>query len=289
MEVTQDNRFDIAPETKLWRYMSFSKFAALLHQKELVLTPVYMFDDPYEGAGGKEKNLDKFTKALVDYFWDKVSAELGGLQVSNEDLQQYMKGYIKAASDMGKSNRYFTFVNCWHENEVESEAMWKLYTAGQPDGIAIQTTYGALKKAIDDIDVQIGRVTYENYETAFLPGDSYFWYKRKSFEHEREVRVMIEANDEQRKDFAEIYKKNEFTITHPVDLDTLIENVYVSPYASDWVKDVVDEELKLCGLNKPVLSSNMNDDALFFPSRKQLKELLRQIKDDAKNSTSVVK
>ena len=104
-----------------------------------------------------------------------------------------------------------------------------------------------------------------------------------------EVRVMIEANDEQRKDFTEIYKKNEFTITHPVDLDTLIENVYVSPYASDWVKDVVEEELKLCGLNKPVLSSNMNDDALFFPSRKQLKELLWQIKEDAKNSTSVVK
>ena len=55
MEVTQDNRFNIAPETKLWRYMSFSKFTALLHQKELVLSPAYMFNDPYEGAGGIEE------------------------------------------------------------------------------------------------------------------------------------------------------------------------------------------------------------------------------------------
>lgn len=287
MEVTQDNRFDIAPETKLWRYMSFAKFVALLHQKELVLTPVYMFDDPYEGAGGKEKNRGKFAKALVDYTWDKVALQIKGLQVTKEDLQKYMSEYINAASDMGKSNRYFTFVNCWHENEVESEAMWKLYTAGQPDGIAIQTTYGALKKAIDDSEVQIGRVTYNNYETAFLPGDSYFWYKRKSFEHEREVRVMIEATDEQRKEFTKIYEKNGFTLTHPVDLDMLIQNVYVSPYASDWVKEVVEEELKSCGLSKPVLSSKMNDDALFFPSRKQLKELLRQIKEDAERNRTL--
>ena len=281
MEVTQDNRFDIAPDTKLWRYMSFAKFVALLHQKELVFTPVYMFDDPYEGAGGKEKNLDKYTKALVDYTWDKVSVKFENMNLTKNDVQQVVKGYIQEASAMGKSNRYFTFVNCWHENEVESEAMWKLYTANQPDGIAIQTTYGALKKSINDSEVQIGRVTYNNYETAFLPGDSYFWYKRKSFEHEREVRVMIEPSDEKRNELAEIYKSNSFTITHPINLDMLIENVYVSPYASDWIKDVVEEELKLCGLNKPVLSSNMNDDALFFPSRKQLKELLRQIKEDA--------
>ena len=47
MEVTQDNRFDIAPETKLWRYMSFAKFAALLHDKQLVLSPLHMFEDPF--------------------------------------------------------------------------------------------------------------------------------------------------------------------------------------------------------------------------------------------------
>ena len=287
MEVTQDNRFDITPETKLWRYMSFAKFVALLHQKELVLSPVYMFDDPYEGAGGKEKNIEKFTKALIDYTWDKVSADLKGLKVTNEDLQQYMTEYIKAASAMGKSNRYYTFVNCWHENEVESEAMWKLYTASQPDGIAIQTTYGALKEAINDSEVMIGRVTYANYETAFLPGDSYFWYKRKSFEHEREVRIMIEATDEQRKEFADIYKEKTFALTLPVDLEVLIKNVYVSPYASGWVKDVVEEELKSCHLEKSVMTSKMNDDALFFPSRKQLKELLSQIEEDTKRTLTV--
>ena len=282
MEVTQENRFDIAPETKLWRYMSFAKFAALLHQKELVFAPAYMFDDPYEGAGGIARNLEKFTKALVDYFWDKVSEEMGNLHVTKEQMPEYLKAYIQSASDLGRSNRYYTFVNCWHENETESEAMWKLDTASQPDGVAIQTTYGALKKAINASDVQIGRVTYGNFETVFFPGDSYFWYKRKSFEHEREVRAMIEPSDEKRKELEEIYKTNTFTLTHPVDLDILINNVYISPYASDWVQEVVKEELKLCGLDKPVLSSKMNEEALFFPSRTQLREILNQMQEDRK-------
>jgi hypothetical protein len=285
MEVTQDNRFNIAPETKLWRYMSFSKFTALLHQKELVLSPAYMFNDPYEGAGGIERNLDKFSNALVDYFWDKVTADLKELKVSKEEMPKILKEYIKSASEMGESNRYFTFVNCWHENETESEAMWKLYTASQQEGIAIQTTYGALRKAIDNPEIMIGRVTYTNFETAFLPGDSYFWYKRKSFEHEREVRIMVEANDEQRKEWTEIYKDASFTISIPIALDQLIESVYVSPYASEWIKDTVEEELKLCGIDKPVLYSKMNDEALFFPSRKQLKEILQQIEEDIKNKS----
>jgi hypothetical protein len=35
-------------------------------------------------------------------------------------------------------------VNCWHENEVESVAMWKLYTHGK-DVVAIQTKLSNLK------------------------------------------------------------------------------------------------------------------------------------------------
>ena len=93
--------------------------------------------------------------------------------------------------------------------------------------------------------------------------------------------------DEQRKEFADIYKEKTFALTLPIELEVLIQNVYVSPYASGWVKDVVEEELKSCHLEKSVMTSKMNDDALFFPSRKQLKELLSQIKEDTKRPLAV--
>jgi hypothetical protein len=42
-----------------------------------------------------------------------------------------------------------TLVNCWHQNEFESEAMWRLYSENHK-GIAIQTTFQDLVDSIDD-------------------------------------------------------------------------------------------------------------------------------------------
>lgn len=278
MEVTQDNRFDIAPETKLWRYMSFAKFAALLHDKKLILSPAYKFDDPYEGAGGIARNLDRITEAIVCHVRKTIPDDINS-KVTDEDFTTYLKGTFENARELGYNNRFFTFVNCWHENEAESEAMWKLYTASQPDGIAIQTTYGALVKAINNTEAKIGRITYEDYEVAFFPGDSYFWYKRKSFEHEREVRIMFEADEETRDAMAKDYKRGSIFVPLEVDLDVLIENIYVSPFASDWLKDVVKTELKLNGLEKTVSYSKMNERAWFFPTREQWKETFRLLRE----------
>ena len=52
MEVNQENRYDIAPETRLWRYMSFAKFISLLNLKQLLYVPAFRFNDPFEGACG---------------------------------------------------------------------------------------------------------------------------------------------------------------------------------------------------------------------------------------------
>ncbi len=49
---------------------------------------------------------------------------------------------VKNGSDdteVHKKIREIHFVSCWHENETESEAMWKLYLKSG-DGVAIQTT-----------------------------------------------------------------------------------------------------------------------------------------------------
>lgn len=239
-----------------------------------------MFDDPYEGAGGKACNLEKLGDAIIDTFHSLDSAkdgieELEARNIGIDKQKEVARLWLKVGDDYGHVNRMYTFVNCWHENETESEAMWKLYTAHQPEGVAIQTTYGALRKAINQPEIQIGRITYENFDVAFLPEDSYGWYKRKSFEHEREVRVMIEPDDpEHLKQIEDAYKKkHQVRISLDVDLDALVENVYVSPYANDWFKELVEKEMKACGLDKPVVYSKMNEQALFFFSRKQLHQM----------------
>ena len=159
---------------------------------------------------------------------EKKSANIG-----IDKQKEVARLWLKVGDDYGHVNRMYTFVNCWHENETESEAMWKLYTAHQPEGVAIQTTYGALRKAIDQPEIQIGRITYENFDVAFMPGDSYGWYKRKSFEHEREVRVMIEPDDpEHLKQIEDAYKKkHQVRISLDVDIEALVERTYLYAFS----------------------------------------------------------
>ena len=59
----------------------------------------------------------------------------------------------------------YTLINSWHENETESDAMWKLY-AGHGEGIAIRTTYHSLRESLIGKEVvSIEKVEYVDYDT----------------------------------------------------------------------------------------------------------------------------
>ena len=55
-------------------------------------------------------------------------------------------------ADMGKINKHwpkYNAINCWHMNDHESAAMWKLYLKSN-EGIAVQSTYETLRDSIID-------------------------------------------------------------------------------------------------------------------------------------------
>ena len=203
----------------------------MLNTKQMLYVPAFRLDDPFEGACG----------------------------IAVECTSQK---YTKKDDPFGSKERKYTFLNCWHENEVESEAMWKLYTQFNPEGVAIQTTYERLKKETSRYPfLKIGRVSYVDYAQKLNVPDSYFWYKRKSFEHEREVRVMtyLPPNDATIVEFEKKHPKGIITrMVHAVSLENLFENVYVSPLASNWFREVVKDELRNHGLTKEPIQSSLN-------------------------------
>jgi hypothetical protein len=87
------------PDTPIWRYMDFAKYVSLLDQRAIFFTTPDRFADAFEGS------VSRLT----------VEAR----ERSGRD------SYL-----LGKRNReqraYFP-VSCWHVNEGESEAMWRLY------------------------------------------------------------------------------------------------------------------------------------------------------------------
>lgn len=171
-------------------------------------------------------------------------------------------------------------VCCWYLDDHESEAMWNLYAA---QGIAIQTTFDRLVHAFPEQTpgkgeepVYIGQVSYVDYErdalkpimrddgtpmwnNAFIP----MMHKRKSFQHEREVRAVIHRFSTGADDFDKLSDGSQFRRAAiaeagehvPVDLNALVEKVHVSPRMPDWFREVVADAVVRFGYSFGVVQS----------------------------------
>jgi hypothetical protein len=132
------------------------------------------------------------------------------------------------------------FVSCWHANNVESEAMWRLY-CGSSDGIALQTTYEKLDASLP-AGVYLGRVGYLDYECAPNPPRdplSLLMSKRQAFEHEHEIRALIWPARSPEGLLPRDLDENTQVINVPWAAEEFLEHIYVSPYAEEWYRDVV--------------------------------------------------
>ena len=200
---------------KVWRYMDLAKLVSLIHSRSLHFARIDKLADPYEGT------ITPRTAAGINDFFKEIGSS---------------KSYHEELSKMFQKSRQSTFVSCWHANEHESEAMWRLY-GGSGEGIAIQTTYSKLIKSIElQHDVHIGLVRYIDYETDILPEVNGFcppMHKRFSFSHEREVRLVwycgVPPEPDQTPDHLSI----------PWDIETYAESVFVDPYAPSYYFEAV--------------------------------------------------
>src|SRR5690348_8918219 len=96
-------------------------------------------------------------------------------------------------------------INCWYANSYESAAMWKMY-AGVGDSIAIRSSVGRLQDALskDSRRVFIGKIKYIDYRKDSIElGNIFSPYlrKRKSFEHESEVRLILWSFQKEHEEF----------------------------------------------------------------------------------------
>lgn len=223
----------------LWRYMSFTKFVSLLAKRALFFVRADRLDDRFEGTLGA-MNLVPASRELV-YGKKETSAQL--LQVRN----------------IVESMRKLLLVSCWHENEQESDAMWKIYSKIE-DGVAIKTDFGSLTKSLTGAEeVFVGRVNYVDYEETWIPEGNMFGpiqFKRKGFEHEREVRAVIFEEPLKDEDgYAEF--RESAGAYHEVDVSVLIKEVVLPPFSQPWFEELVRMTAEQYGLASPVRSSTL--------------------------------
>jgi hypothetical protein len=146
--------------------------------------------------------------------------------------------------------------------------MWKLYLKSE-EGIAIQSSFKRLISCFDhytENDVYVGKMKYIDYEKDKIPLSNIFYpvvHKRKSFQHEKELRAAIIKFPLREGTLDLNFEVFDAGLYVPVDLDCLIEKIYVSPVAEEWFKDLVESVMHKYALNKKVAKSSLTSDPVY--------------------------
>jgi hypothetical protein len=229
--------------------MDFAKFVALLKDRALYFARADRLGDPFEGARGVASRKAEWDEYCLDYFRESIRNPPPGYESPSDDIiERGARRLLDDFEEMGERDVRTTFVSCWHENDGESEALWRLYCPPSSAGIAIRTDSSALNGSLDDNpDIQIGRVQYIDFRKKFAGTHDRIFWKRKSLSHEAEVRAVIKRFEQ----------TEEEALLMPVDLSKLIRAVVVSPFAPTWFDEVLKEVMRRFEVQVPIISSEL--------------------------------
>ncbi|MFV8392499.1 hypothetical protein [Flavobacterium sp. LB2P6] len=219
------------PNTVVWKYLDLSKFLDLLMSEKLFMSRSDKFEDQYEGT-----------------FSEPTFEEIKKLSIDKPDFLNYYK-----------THREKVAISSWHINEYESFAMWQIFTQNS-EGLAIQSTIGRLQKSLvpeTNFNQYIGEVNYIDYKKEHIPFDDLFFpflFKRKSFQYEGEVRIITDIGESDIK-INEGLKIN-------VNINQLIEKIYIHPKSENWYKNLVIQLVKQLGFDFTIEKSDLESEIL---------------------------
>jgi hypothetical protein len=246
----------------IWRYTDLAKLLSLLDRSQLFFPRLDKLDDPFEGY------YTKTVLALEHLSFEDLPEELK-LQIPDEKALSIVIGNQKQMRELAKNQREITFVNSWYCNQHESAAMWSQYLKTQ-EGIAIRSSYQRLTESFEryqDFEVHIGMVNYLDYESDTIPFGNILapvMFKRKSFEHERELRAVVWTLEHGKNAMGSENKFKDISGLYvAIDIPTLIERIYVTPTAPTWVRELIGSLVKRFGYTIPVVQSSLADAAFY--------------------------
>ena len=199
-----------------------SKFSLLVCRKKLWFSRADLLGDDHEGS---------YPECMIS-------------QRESKWPSQELKARMRRGSAKGREH---TYVSCWTKQDPESFAMWKIYTPNAT-GIAIQSTIGKLARCFirrpndlfERFDVKIEPIKYDLDRIRHISKEddlNRFQHKLKAYSYEKEIRALLT--------FIPTVEDPRIGFELEVDLDVLIEKIYLSHRLGDgleqFVRDIIDE------------------------------------------------
>jgi hypothetical protein len=220
---------------RIWRYIDFSKFVDLVRERALFFARADRMSDPQEGVASpfvESTQLNEIVSKLPPGAVPPCAIEF--------------RAFIRSLPPR-------MYLSCWHLAQCESPAMWDQYANGRDGGVAIQSTFGRLERALPhewDHAIHAGMVRYiDNQTEAFPTGNAFdrYLHKPECFADECELRVMFDSQSDSQVPGFHV----------PVDLPVLVERVYISPIAPESFGLDVERTVSESRLRLPVMRSQL--------------------------------
>jgi hypothetical protein len=247
-----DKRVD--QQVSIWRFVDFAKFVMLLEQRALYFPRADQLGDKFELAVGIEERRPQYEAFYRDFFREAVRSAPGGRELDMASTEVEVDRLFGDFERTFAQDRLRTFASCWHANEGESEALWRLYAPPGVPGVAIRSDVGALRLSLrNDPNIEIGKVRYVDLRQSYTGMHDRIFWKRKSLSHESEVRAVLKKLDPQ----------DDVGVEIPVDLQLLIRAVVPSPFAPSWLGPLLKAVLKRYGVEVPTRRSELLAEPFF--------------------------
>ena len=246
-------------DAPVWRYIDVAKYLSMLQSRALFFSRLDRLGDPFEGSLPRA-NIESDAAAMEEMFRSVPT-------LSDDEKRRRLVSIRESSGLLGRAMTRWCAVNCWHINGHESAAMWETY-ARAGAGVAVRSTFDRLRRSFDQspTTVYLGTVEYIDYAADFIPPGNLFsrvLRKRKSFEHERELRAVVcqMGGSDQGLDFD--YSPWEIGLNIEIDLQVLVERVHVSPTAPAWFAAVIRDATSRYGFDWDVTQSGLLEKPLF--------------------------
>ena len=279
--------------SKLYKYMDLEKFLSLVVRKKLCFCNQKKLKeiDPYEGAMTKGELIrEEYIKFL--YNVAKSNGRFKYIKLIDEE-DCYT---IDLLEDFKIYNDDAYYVDCWHINNNESLAMWKVFSNNN-NSIAISTTKQNLIASINSgtRDIYMKEVEYSDLilkekipidmtrmylgkdetmyiNTSILRGfceENGLLRKTKYYSYENELRLYFEdINNEDITKFIE------------VNLDILIDEIIISPNCDEWFLDILNDILGKYNIENKVKYSDIRQNNVYLSNdeKQSIEELIMNYK-----------
>lgn len=288
-------------QAPLWRYMSLDKFESLLSSGLYFCDlPTLLKGDPHEGALTLPNIRHREWLSVDDINVTEDDRRMAGITSEDSsavraDKFDLHRRRLEQRCRMRILTIPFVSVSCWHANKDESAAMWSAYGN---EGLAIVSSFEKLEDSIvRHNEIFCGKVRYINFKTQEIRLEDEWlpFTKRKSFKHEKEVRLMIRepilesvlrqyhrACESLTRDthegilrdrrYEEVYEMptNSY-LSHPLaarggpiktDCSILIQRIVVSPTATDAFRNSIQDKCDRFGLKVVIERSEITSPAI---------------------------